>query len=225
MKVFFADEFEDWEKLSKLGRCAIVENKGEKIEVKGEETFETEKPLQAVLEVLSILDYDFVALKGFKEARIGVPVKKAKSVEDVVNVEDFETLHSITRKLKERGETCGALGIFVGFVREISEGKKVVKLEYERFDELYFEKLKEIERVVENKYEGVRGVKIYHKVGDVLPREDIVYVCVMAEHRKNLWNALVEAVELFKKELPIWKKEVYEDGEVWAHDRDLKKSG
>ncbi len=221
MKVFKVQNVDVGE-IRKLGKVAILKRSGDKILVEGEnERFEFCRDLKDVLSALSSLGYDFAVLVNL-EGEIGVPIKEVKNIEEVSSVEDFESLESILRKLKTRGERCGAIGVFVGFVREINEGKRVVKLEYERYDELYFEKLEEIERRIE-RLEGVYGVKIYHKVGTVKPREDIVYVAVMSDHRKNLWKALIEAVESFKRELPVWKKEVYEDGEVWAHDRDLKR--
>ena len=210
------------EELKKVKGLAILRKEGGKIVVEGdEEKFEMRCDLKRALSALAAMGYEFAALLNL-EGEIGVPLKEVKKVEEISKLEDFETLESIVNKLKRKGEKCGAIGIFVGFVREINEGKRVLKLEYERFDELYFEKLREIEEKIE-KFDGVYGVKIYHKIGEVLPREDIVYVAVMSDHRKNLWNALIEAVESFKKELPVWKKEVYENGEIWAHDRDLKK--
>ncbi|ADC66406.1 molybdopterin biosynthesis MoaE protein [Ferroglobus placidus DSM 10642] len=220
MKVFKVSEV--GEDLRKLGRLAVLRKEGEKIIVEGDgEKFEMKNDLKRALSALASMGYEFAALLNL-EGEIGVPIKEVKRAEEILKLEDFETLESIVEKLKRRGEKCGAIGIFVGFVREINEGKRVLKLEYERFDEMYFEKLREIEERIE-KFDGVYGVKIYHKIGEVLPREDIVYVAVMSDHRKNLWDALIEAVESFKKELPVWKKEVYEDGEIWAHDRDLKK--
>ncbi|RLI01482.1 molybdenum cofactor biosynthesis protein MoaE [Candidatus Bathyarchaeota archaeon] len=131
------------------------------------------------------------------------------------------TLKSIIEEIKKKGDQCGAIGIFVGFVRSVSRGKKVLRLEYERFEELYERKLKEIEKKLKS-YPGVIDVKIYHKTGTIKPKEDIVYVVVMGKHRKNVWEPLKDGIELVKKELPIWKKEVYENGEVWVHDVELK---
>ena len=75
----------------------------------------------------------------------------------------------------------------------------------------------EIERRLEE-YPGVEGVRIYHRTGVLKPGEDIVYVVIMGRHRKDLWKPLAESMEIVKRELPVWKKEVYSDGEVWVHD-------
>ena len=156
--------------------------------------------LEKVLDFLADLGYDCAVLKGSGSF-------------------EWETLKSLVEKVKRSkgAERCGAIGIFVGFVRRTSGGKEVEKLEYERYDELYFKKLEEIEEKLKS-YPGIVDVRIYHKKGVLKPKEDIVYVVVMGEHRKDVWRPLEESMELIKKELPVWKKEVFTDGEIWAHD-------
>ena len=74
-----------------------------------------------------------------------------------------------------------------------------------------------VDRVRE--YDGIVDVKIYQKTGSIKPGEDILYVVVMGENRKSVYKPLMDCVEMIKKELPIWKKEIYEDGAVWIHDK------
>ncbi len=157
--------------------------------------------LERVLDFLADLGYEYAVVRGFE------------------GTSERETLNSLVEKVKqsEGAEKCGAIGIFVGFVRRISGNREVERLEYERYNELYFKKLREIEERLK-RYPGVVEVKIYHKKGVLKPKEDIVYVVVMGEHRKDVWKPLEESMELVKKELPVWKKEVFTDGEVWAHD-------
>ena len=220
------------DELKKKGSVIVIE-KGETKEEKvvfgshGVSFFLPKMNLRSVLEILADLGYEYAMLKGFSEEEvknIGIVIPTLKNPEDLERAEECETLKSLIKKLKKLkdSELCGSFGIFVGFVRKIQNGREVVRLEYEKFDE-FFERVKErIENQV-MEIEGVRGVKIYHRVGTLVPGEDIVYVVVMSEHRKNLFEALKKAVELFKSELPVWKKEIYVDGEIWAHDRDLKK--
>jgi len=226
------DEEKLKDELRKRGSVIVIEKgetEGERVVFgsHGVGFFLPQMNLRSVLEILADLGYDYAMLKGFSEEEvknIGIAIPSLKGLEDLEKAEDCETLKSLIKKLKKLkdSELCGSFGIFVGFVRRIQNGKEVVRLEYEKFDEV-FERVKEsIENQV-MKIEGVRGVKIYHRVGTLVPGEDIVYVVVMTEHRKNLFEALKKAVELFKSELPVWKKEIYVDGEVWAHDRDLEK--
>lgn len=228
MKVFITENWEELrDELSKLGKAIIVEKgdieKGEKIVVgKNKASITAEVDLKDVLELLANAGYDFVALKGFEkeEVNIGVDVHVASTVEEVLQAEDFETLNSLLRKVKatKGSEKCGAIGVFIGFVRKISDGKEVLRLEYEKYEDVYAEKLKEIEDRLKS-YPGVVDVKIYHKSGVLLPGEDIIYVVIMGGHRKDIWRPLEESMEIIKKELPIWKKEVYIDGEMWVHDK------
>lgn len=226
------DEKRILEDLKKKGNAIIVEKgnvNGESV-VFGENCVNfSVKPrnLRDVFEVLADLGYDYALLKNFDEEEVknlGIRILVIENAEDAEKAEDCETLKSIIRKLKalEGSKYSGALGVFIGFVRKISEGKEVIRLEYEKYEDIFDEVRKEIEEEI-MRYEGVRGVRIYHRVGTLVPGEDIVYVVVMAEHRKHLWEPLMRAVELFKAKLPVWKKEVYVDGEIWAHDRDSGK--
>ncbi|RLI78356.1 molybdenum cofactor biosynthesis protein MoaE [Archaeoglobales archaeon] len=220
MKVFFTDNWDVLRKeLEKRGKAIFIELKS-KIEFSiGDSTVTL--GLRDVLEFLANLDYEFVGLGfGDVDADIGIRLKKANTVEEVLKLEDFETLNSLIKKVKksEKSEECGAIGVFIGFVRGKSDNKEVLRLEYEKFDEIFDEKLREIENKLKE-YEGVVDVKIYHKSGVILPKEDIVYVVVMGRHRRDIWEPLKQSMEIIKKELPIWKKEVFIDSEVWVHDK------
>lgn len=224
MKVFFTDNWNELEnELKKRGRAILIKNNTAKSKVRvsiGSATIDVD--LKDVLEFLANVGYDFVGLIGFDVTNfnIGIEIKKANTVEEVLKLEDFETLNSLIKKVKEneKSEECGAIGIFVGFVRKRSDNKEVLRLEYEKFEEIFDEKLKEIENKLKS-YEGVVDVRIYHKSGVIFPKEDIVYVVVMGRHRKDVWEPLKQSMEIIKKELPIWKKEVFVDGEVWVHDK------
>ncbi len=184
------------------GRTAVVKVEGDFYSVyeNGELVLKVRRDFD-VLEILADLGYECAVMEGMEG--------------------EVETVKSIVKSLKdmEDSKLCGAIAVFIGFVREFSRGKRVVRLEYERYDEMYGEKVRELEERL--KGDGVYGVKIYHKVGSLAPGEDIVYVAVMGRDRRSVFKALMECVEAVKRELPIWKKEVYEDGEVWVHDLQL----
>jgi len=130
---------------------------------------------------------------------------------------EWETPRSIIQKLKrqENSKFCGAIALFVGFVKKLNKDRKVIYLDYEKHEELYDRKLKELkDRILS--YPGVEGVEIFHRTGRVFAGEDIVYVAVMGRSRKDVWQALNDAVEGMKSQLPIWKKEVFEGGEEWV---------
>ncbi len=124
---------------------------------------------------------------------------------------------------KVKGNTAfqkvGALAIFVGVVRgETSKGDKVQKLEVEAYEEKAEDVLSKICQDLKNR-EGIIDVQIHHFLGEFKIGEDLVYVLVAGSHRENVFPVLREAVERYKKEAPIFKKEylITKEGEVKAH--------
>ncbi len=232
MKVFIPENWEELKsKLAQHGRCVEV-RKGETEEmccaVVGKSLKMVVEPrnLREVLETLADLNFDFAALIGFEleveglEKGLGFKIPRVSSVDEALSAPEIESLKSLVLKTKcvEGVEECGAIGIFVGFVRRISDGREVKQLEYEAYDDVLERKIAEIEERIRG-YEGVVNARIYHKRGILMPGEDIVYVVVMGKHRKDIWKPLEDAVEMMKKELPIWKKEVFYNGSVWVHDK------
>lgn len=103
--------------------------------------------------------------------------------------------------------------VFIGSVRgETSRGETVKKLELEAYEEKANEVLDQICRDLRNKT-GVIDVQIHHFIGDFSVGEDLVYVLVAGSHRKDVFPVLEEAVERYKKEAPIFKKEYVVDEE------------
>ncbi|MFP3945525.1 MAG: molybdenum cofactor biosynthesis protein MoaE [Archaeoglobaceae archaeon] len=224
MKVFVPEEWGKLrEELEKIGRVITVQTgdvEGQGITFgDGKASIVAETDFHDLLEFLADCGYEFVALKDIESEYPKYPT--VSSVADVMELRDLESIKSLVNKVKttQGSERCGAIGIFVGFVREQGqEDKKVVKLEYEENEDIFDASLTEIENKLKS-YQGVVDVRIHHKTGTLLPGEDIIYVVVMGEHREDVWEPLEKSMDIIKKELPIWKKEVYVDGEMWAHDR------
>ncbi len=119
-------------------------------------------------------------------------------------------------KLNPRFSEAGAIAIFVGVVREkTTSGEKVERLEIEAYEEKANETLRKICEDLK-KHEGIVDVQIHHFLGEFKISEDLVYVIVAGSHRQNVFPVLAEAVERYKKEAPIFKKEyvIGEDGMV-----------
>lgn len=116
-------------------------------------------------------------------------------------------------------DKAGANALFIGIVRgETSTGKKVQKLELEAYEEKANEVLTNICNDLKKK-EGIVDVQIHHLLGEFNVGEDLVYVLVTGSHRKNVFQVLEKAVDRYKREAPIFKKEylVNEKGETHAH--------
>jgi len=102
---------------------------------------------------------------------------------------------------------AGAVGIFIGVVRgESIRGETTEKLELEAYEEKANEILRNICRDLKDQ-EGVIDVQIHHFLGEFDIGEDLVYVIVAGAHRHNVFPVLQQAVERYKKEAPIFKRE------------------
>lgn len=120
---------------------------------------------------------------------------------------------------KPNFQKVGAIGSFIGLVRgETMKKEKVQKLELEAYEEKANEVLASICSNLKRK-EGIIDVQIHHLLGEFTIGEELVYVVVAGSHRKNVFPVLEEAVERYKKEAPIFKKEhvVTEKGKIRAY--------
>ena len=139
---------------------------------------------------------------------------------------NLQTLVDSIRKNKNYDET-GAIGLFIGVVRgENNEDQKVKKLTMEAYEEKANEVLEDICVDLQKKH-GIVDVQIHHLLGDFQVGEDIVYVSVAGSHRPEVFDVLREAVERYKHEAPVFKKEqvVDEKGltkESWVSEKENK---
>jgi molybdopterin synthase catalytic subunit len=137
-----------------------------------------------------------------------------------------DLLNSI--KAKEDFQRAGAIATFVGVVRgETLDGENVESMELEAYEE---QANKVLGGMCEDlkKREGIVDVQIHHFVGKFNVGEELVYVVVAGAHRQNVFEVLQEAVERYKSEAPVFKKEhiVGETGEkeaYWVSEREAQK--
>jgi len=135
------------------------------------------------------------------------------------------SFQEILEKMKSNPKirSCGAIVSFIGQVREEGhDGGKVLKLIYEHADELVLRELEEIREEILRKYE-IEEIIIYHFVGELKPSDHTIYIVAAAKHRKPAFEAAMEALELVKKKLHIWKKEVTDKGEYWIIGNEIVK--
>jgi len=109
---------------------------------------------------------------------------------------------------------AGAIATFTGTTRNHNEGRKVIGLDYEAYPEMAEKELARIGAEAARKWPICR-VAIVHRVGPVKIGESSVIIAVSSGHRDAAFAACRFAIEEVKKTVPIWKKEVYEGGEVW----------
>ena len=109
----------------------------------------------------------------------------------------------------------GAIVTFDGCVRNHSHGRTTLYLEYEAYESMALEKMKEIAASLHTLF-AIDSVALVHRLGRLEIGETSVFIAVSAPHRKAAFEACRHAIDTLKKTVPIWKKEFFEDGAVWA---------
>jgi molybdopterin synthase catalytic subunit/molybdopterin converting factor small subunit len=113
-----------------------------------------------------------------------------------------------------RSERAGAIATFTGSVRDESRGRAVRYLEYEAYAEMATDVMSQLALQLKERYD-VHEIAIHHRTGRVEIGEPSVVIAVSAPHRQDALAACKDAIDELKETVPLWKKEVYEDGEEW----------
>lgn len=114
-----------------------------------------------------------------------------------------------------RAPEDGAIVTFDGFVRNQSHNRPTLYLDYEAYESMALGKMREIAVELHNKYR-IHRVAIVHRLGRLEIGETSVFIAVSAAHRTAAFDACRFAIDTLKRTVPIWKKEYFEDGAVWA---------
>ena len=120
---------------------------------------------------------------------------------------------------KVRKDTNGAVVTFLGTTRLFAEGRKVIYLEYETYEEMALKEMEKIRREIQSEWD-LEDVAIAHRIGRVDIGEISLVVAVASPHRKEAFYACHQAVDRLKERVPIWKKESFEDGYHWVACED-----
>lgn len=113
-----------------------------------------------------------------------------------------------------RRDESGAVALFYGVVRNENMGRNVQYLEYDVYPEMAIKKMRDVAAEVSAKY-PITGIGVLHRVGRLEIGETSLLVAVSSAHRVAAFEACHFAVDRIKQVVPIWKKEVWEDGEEW----------
>ena len=108
----------------------------------------------------------------------------------------------------------GAVLLFVGVTRDNFEGRRVTHLSYEAYSAMALAALRKIGQQAEIRWPGTKTA-IVHRLGTVPEGEASVVIGTSTPHRVNCYEANRFAIEALKQTVPIWKKEIYEDGSQW----------
>lgn len=120
---------------------------------------------------------------------------------------------TILERLKQQED--GAAVVFEGIVRNHSRGRRTLFLEYEAYEEMALKQLEDLGRQACSKFE-IHDAAIIHRVGHLEIGETSVLIVVASAHRAAAFEACRWLIDTLKKTVPIWKKEHFDDGAVWA---------
>lgn len=112
-------------------------------------------------------------------------------------------------------DSAGAVNIFIGLVRNQTNGKRVLRLEYEAYVPMAISEMARIAELAIEKF-PIEKISIHHRVGVLGVGEAAVVIAVSTPHRKVSFEACEFIIDTLKETVPIWKKEIFEDGEVWV---------
>jgi molybdopterin synthase catalytic subunit len=114
-----------------------------------------------------------------------------------------------------RAPEDGAIVTFDGFVRNESHNRATLYLDYEAYESMALAKMREIGDEIREEYR-IHRVAMVHRLGRLKIGETSVFIAVSAPHRAAAFDACRLAIDTLKRTVPIWKKEYFEDGAVWA---------
>lgn len=137
---------------------------------------------------------------------------------------NMEDVFEITREpidklgLEQRLLTggAGAVVTFDGVVRDNTKGRKVLTLDYDAYPPMAVKEMRRVGEEIRQRWPEVERIGIVHRFGEMKISESSVVIVVTSPHRKVAFEACHYAIDRVKQVVPIWKKEIFEDGEAWV---------
>ena len=114
-----------------------------------------------------------------------------------------------------KSDDSGGIVTFVGTVRNQTKGKQVLRLDFEAYEPMAIAEMQKIAEAAIERF-SLKKIAIHHRAGSLSIGEIPVVIAVSAAHRGAAFRACEFAIDTLKDTVPIWKKEIFEDGEVWV---------
>lgn len=111
---------------------------------------------------------------------------------------------------------CGGISVFVGTVRNDTQGKEVKQLDFSAYKPMAIKEMQKIATTALDKFD-IYKIAIHHATGLLKVSDVPVIIAVSSKHRKSAILACEFAIDTLKETVPIWKKEYFSDGEVWVN--------
>lgn len=112
--------------------------------------------------------------------------------------------------------SCGGVSTFIGTVRNATQNKEVTLLDFSAYEPMAIKEMQKIAVRALEKF-PIHKIAIHHAVGPLKIGEIPVIIAVSSPHRKAAFEACEFAIDTLKETVPIWKKEHFEDGEIWVN--------
>jgi molybdopterin synthase catalytic subunit len=112
--------------------------------------------------------------------------------------------------------SCGGIALFVGTVRNSTKNKEVTLLDFSGYEPMAIKEMQKIADLALKNFD-IHKIAIHHAVGELKIGAIPVIIAVSSAHRKAAFEACEFAIDTLKETVPIWKKEHFEDGEVWVN--------
>jgi molybdopterin synthase catalytic subunit len=113
-------------------------------------------------------------------------------------------------------DSCGGISLFVGTVRNATKNKEVTLLDFSGYEPMAIKEMQKIADLAIEKFD-IHKIAIHHALGELKIGDIPVIIAVSSAHRKAAFEACEFAIDTLKETVPIWKKEHFEDGEVWVN--------
>lgn len=135
---------------------------------------------------------------------------------DKTDIQIFETeLSSAEAEKFVTHPEAGGIVTFTGTVRKHTEGKEVIRLEFEAYTPMAIKEMRKIAETILSDYPAEK-VAFYHRIGNLSIEQIAVVISVSCPHRADAFAACKYAIDTLKETVPIWKREIFTDGEVWV---------
>jgi len=133
-----------------------------------------------------------------------------------VQREPFDAAAELIR-VKATSRRIGGVVLFVGIVRDFSQGRGVTKILFEHFPGMAETKLGELRDAAIERF-GLIDLVVVHRCGELEPGDDIVLIAAAAEHRAAAFEGCAWCIDELKRLVPIWKREQGADGAIWLEE-------
>jgi len=149
-------------------------------------------------------------------------MSEAKGRDELKLTHEVLSVEECTNLVSDDG--AGAISLFVGTTRDNFEGKVVLKLEYEAYEDMAMKELAKLCADTRSKF-PVTHIAMHHRLGVVPVREASVIIAVSSPHRTEAIEACHYAIDTLKATVPIWKKELYDEGDAaWKANKEAFES-